>query len=91
MPWVLIPLAALALAGWKVWINYRKERSTSDSALLVRIERNEAALEAARRRIANLEAIVVDNLEERPKPTALVAESDADRVAMRASSMLSAL
>ncbi len=64
MPWVLIPLAALVLAGWSVWLNYKKSVAESSGALAERVGQQEAELQAAKRRIANLETIVVHSLEE---------------------------
>ena len=85
MPWVLIPLAALALAGWAVWLDYKKGQRKADDALYQRISRTEAALQAARERITNLEAIVVDNLESQSEAAALRApRSNADRIASAA-------
>ena len=82
MPWVLIPLAALALAGWKIWLGYKKGQRSSDDALLQRISRTEAALQTARERIANLETIVLDNLDSQSEAAVLRApRSDADRIA----------
>ncbi len=76
MLWVLVPLAALMLAGWMSWIEYKKEKSEVDGNLLERIKQNEIALQSAKKRIENLETIVVGSLEEGSESTSLIADED---------------
>lgn len=77
MLWILVPLAALTLAGWFGWLEHRKERSKVDGNLLERINQNELALQSAKKRIENLETIVVHSLEEGgSESTSLIADED---------------
>ena len=82
MPWVLIPLAGIMLAGFAILMDYLKKKPVNDAALAARVERNEEALEAAMQRIQNLETVLADSLEEESKPPVLQSHGeDADRIA----------
>ncbi len=65
MIWVLVPLGAFAMSAFIFWTIYKGGRSVDDAEILDRLERQDAALKAAQRRISNLEAIVADGLDER--------------------------
>ncbi len=74
------------LAGWIGWLEYKKERSVVDGNLLERINQNEIALQSAKKRIENLETIVVNSLEEDGSESAslIVDEDGADSFSARA-------
>ena len=100
--WVLIPIIAILMGGFKEWLKFKEKQSqlgTSTDALEKTVVAQQEALEAARRRIENLEAIVTsqtwDALHDPALPTpeaprlaldppAPAEPSDAERVAQMA-------
>lgn len=72
MIWIIVPviaiLAPFSYAAFGKWIKYKKARMDAPLAdeYVARLNETEDALEAAHRRIENLESIVVSRLLEDP-------------------------
>ena len=72
MAWVVvIAICAMVLGGWVKWLETKKAGAAASGSLRARVDQNALELQAAQKRIANLEAIVVNSLEEASEPIAL--------------------
>ena len=63
--WVLIPLAAIMVGAFSEWLKFKEKQvklGTSTNELERLVAAQEQALEAAQRRIRNLEAIVTSQV-----------------------------
>ena len=63
--WVLIPIAGILLGAFSEWLKFKEKQAklgTSTSALEQTVATQQQALEAAQRRIQNLEAIVTSQM-----------------------------
>ena len=63
--WVLIPVVAILVGAFSEWLKFKEKQAkigTSTSELEKTVEAQKEALEAAQRRIENLEAIVTSQV-----------------------------
>lgn len=63
--WVLIPIVAILVGGFSEWLKFKEKQAklgTSTSELEKTVVTQQQALEAAQRRIENLEAIVTSQV-----------------------------
>lgn len=63
--WVLIPIVAILVGGFSEWLKFKEKQAklgTSTSELEHTVAAQQQAMEAAQRRIENLEAIVTSQM-----------------------------
>lgn len=63
--WVLIPIVAILVGAFREWLRFKEKQAkigTSTNELEQTVAAQQQALEAARRRIENLEAIVTSQM-----------------------------
>ena len=63
--WVLIPIVAILVGGFSEWLKFKEKQAklgTSTSELEQTVAAQQQAMEAAQRRIQNLEAIVTSQV-----------------------------
>ena len=63
--WVLIPIVAILVGGFSEWLKFKEKQAklgTSTSELEQTVAAQQQAMEAAQRRIENLEAIVTSQV-----------------------------